>query len=291
MIGKNFTYRGQAISTTTGDFQIGLQVAQWKSLDVSDEQQNVQGYHGIKLSPTFARGRRITLEGLIIADNHEWSSKGIDYLEGLFALQWVPDQVELLPFTVSDEQDRVWVINAKIKEPVSIEIQDDDYMQGVNRRWRVVLQSEDPRFYSLEEYSQLGAEWHFWGFKLGHKLGVKFNEFYNEIQVNAENGNIDTPLVFTITALWDIDTPLLIKNNTDGSFFWLDIDAVAGDVIIVDANHYKATKNGVNIKATRMIGSTWPRAKWVAVFSILDNDGWLFESDFDVSVTWKNILL
>jgi hypothetical protein len=45
-------------------------VVQWKTLDVSDEQANVQGYHGIKLSPTFARGRRITLEGIIIADDH-----------------------------------------------------------------------------------------------------------------------------------------------------------------------------------------------------------------------------
>lgn len=46
-------------------------MVQWKALDVSDEQQNVQGYHGVKLSPTYARGRRVTLEGIIIADNHE----------------------------------------------------------------------------------------------------------------------------------------------------------------------------------------------------------------------------
>lgn len=69
MIGKNFTYNGQAISRTTGDYRIGLDVVQWKSLDVSDEQQNVQGFHGVRLSPTFARGRRITLEGIIMADD------------------------------------------------------------------------------------------------------------------------------------------------------------------------------------------------------------------------------
>lgn len=291
MIGKNMTYNGQAIATTTDDFQIGLTVSQWKTLDVSDEQQNVQGYHGIRLSPTFARGRRITLEGLIIADDHIGSSKGIDYLEALFALQGVPDVVDLLPFTVTDEQDRVWRSLAKIKEPVSIELSDDDHIQGTTRRWRVVLQAEDPRFYSSDEYSQDGAEWHYGWFKLGHKLGAKFNEYFNEIQVSADNGNIDTPLVFTITATGEINAPLLIKNLTDGSFFGLDIDAVDGDVIVVDANNYKATKNGVNIKATRMVWSTWPRAKGLAKFSIFDNDGWLFASDFEISVTWRNILL
>lgn len=68
MIGKTFEFNGQAISRTTVDYRIGLDVVQWKSLDVSDEQQNVQGFHGVKLSPTFARGRRITLEGIIISD-------------------------------------------------------------------------------------------------------------------------------------------------------------------------------------------------------------------------------
>ena len=64
-----------------------MDVVQWKALDVSDSQENVQGFHGVKLSPTFARGRRITLEGIIIADDHVGSSMAIDYLEGLFALQ------------------------------------------------------------------------------------------------------------------------------------------------------------------------------------------------------------
>lgn len=154
MIGKNFEFKGQTISTVDPDFRIGLQVVQWKGLDVSDEQSNVQGFHGIKLSPTFARGRRITLEGLIIADDHIGSSKGIDYLERLFALQGNPSVVELWPFNVTDEQDRVWTINAKIKEPLSVEIQDDDFLQGTNRRWRVVLQSEDPRYFSAVENSQ-----------------------------------------------------------------------------------------------------------------------------------------
>lgn len=290
MIGKSFEFNGTTISKTTWDFRVGLDVVQWKQLDVTDEAQNVQWYHWVKLSPTFARGRRITLEGIIVADDHEKSSMAIDYLEELFALQWVPSQVNLMPFIVTDEQDRQWKINCKIKEPLSIDISDDDWREGTNRRWRVVLQSEDPRYYSVDEYGETGAEWHFGGVKFPVKFWVKFDEYFNEIQVNAQS-QIEAPLIFTLTATGDIDAPLLIKNLTDGTFFWLDIDAVAWDVIVVDSNTYKVTKNWVNIKASRIEWSTWPRSKWVTTFSIFDNDWGLFESDFDVDIKWRNILL
>ena len=290
MIWKNFEFNSQTISKTTWDFRVGLDVVQWKQMDVSDEQQNVQWFHGVKLSPTFARGRRITLEGIIIADNHIGSSKGIDYLEQLFALQWVPSQVELLPFIVTDEQDRRWQLNCKIKEPLSIDISDDDWMEGTNRRWRVVLQSEDPRYYNTDEQEVIGAEWYFWGVKIWVKLWAKLDDYFNEIQVTTL-WNIEAPLTITLTATWDINTPLLIKNLTNDTFFGLDIDAVAWDVIIVDSNTLTATKNWVNILANRIAWSTWPKAKETTIFSIYDQDWWLIESDFDIKINYKDVLL
>ncbi len=290
MIGRNFQFNGQTISTTTADFRIWLDVVQWKWLDVSDEQQNVQGYHGIKLSPTFARGRRVTLEGIILADDQEGSSKGIDYLESLFALQGIPDVVELLPFLVTDEQDRVWQLDCKIKEPLSIDIGDYDYLEWANRRWRVVLQSEDPRYYDVDESSTTGDEGHFGGIKLGAKLGFALNEEMNEIQV-ITTWNIQSPLKFTMTGLANIDGPLIIRNMTEGTFFGLTIDAVIGDIIIVDGINLTATKNGVNVLANRISWSTWPKCKWSNTFLVMDEDGGLFTSDFDISITWNNVIL
>jgi len=290
MIGKNFTYNGQAISRTTIDYRVGLDVVQWKALDVSDEQQNVQGFHGVRLSPTFARGRRITLEGIIIADDQIGSSKAIDFLENLFALQGVPDRVELLPFLVTDEQDRVWKLDCKVKEPLSLDIGDYDYLQGANRRWRVVLQSEDPRYYNANESTATGGEWYFWGVQLPVSLWVPLSMEYNEIQV-ITIGNSDTPLKFTLTALGNIDAPLYIKNLSNDTFFALNIDAVAGDVIVVDGAKKVATKNGTNILANRVAGSTWPKAKGTMLFSIVDEDGGLLASDFDVAISWHDVLL
>lgn len=290
MIWKSFEFNGQTISQTTADYRIWLDVVQWKSLDVSDEQSNVQWFHGVKLSPTFARGRRITLEGIIIADDHIWSSKGIDYLETLFALQGVPDQVELLPFIVTDEQDRQWELQCKIKEPLSIDINDNDWMQWSTRRWRVVLQSQDPRYYSTEIQSVSWVEWVFWGVQLWVQLWHAFDYSFNFIQLNAYS-NIETPLIINITATWNIDGPLYIKNQNTWAFFGLDIDAIAWDVIYINSNTLEATKNGENIKAYRIEWSTWPKAQYETSFIIYDQDWWLTSSDFDVNITFRNVLL
>lgn len=290
MIWKSFKFRWQEISITTWDYQIGLDVVQWKWLDVSDNQINVQWFHGIKLSPTFARGRRVTIEWIIIADDQIWSSKGIDYLENLFALQWIPSTVELLPFIVTDDQDREWELQAKIKEPLSIDIGDMDWQQWANRRFRVVLQWEDPRYYNAIENQVDWAEWYFWGAKLWVKLWVKMDDYFNEIQVIA-NWNVQSPLKTTITATWDINTPLVIRNLTDWTFFGLDIDAVLWDIIEIDSSLKTATKNGVNILANRIAWSTWPQAIWSTLFSFYDNDGWLVTSDFDVKINFRDVLL
>lgn len=290
MIWKSFEFNSQTIAKTTADYRVWLDVVQWKTLDVSDSQQDVQWFHGVKLSPTFARGRRITLEGIIIADDRVWSSKAIDYLESLFALQWVPSQVELLPFIVTDDQDRRWELQAKIKEPLSLDINDDDWQDWATRRWRVVLQSEDPRYYNTDEQEVIGAEWNYWGVKLWVKLWTKLDEYFNEIQV-ISNGNIESPLTITLTALSDINQPITIKNITDNTFFWLDIDAVAWDIIVVDSNNLTATKNGTNVLANRVSWSVWPKAIGTTNFSIYDIDWGLFASDFDVEINFKDVLL
>lgn len=113
---------------------------------------------------------------------------------------------------------------------------------------------------------------------------------YNQIQV-INIGNTYTPLKFTITANGNIDAPLTIRNTLNNTFFALNIDAVAGDVIIVDGITKTTTKNGVNILANRVAGSTWPKAKDTMSFSIVDEDGGLDVSDFDVVVAWRDALL
>jgi len=44
----------------------------------------------------------------------------------------------------------------------------------------------------------------------------------------------------------------MIKNLTDGTFFALDIDAVVDDIIVINSNTFEVTKNGINIKSSRV---------------------------------------
>lgn len=53
----------------------------------------------------------------------------MDYLDALFALQGVPSSIEKHPFSVTDEQDRIFTTQAKIKEPIEYETTDSDHLE------------------------------------------------------------------------------------------------------------------------------------------------------------------
>lgn len=290
MIGKNYKYNGTSISKVDAEYRIWLTDWNPLSVDVTDEQNNIQGTHWIKLSPTYARGRRIVIEWLIIADTKVGSSKWISYLQNLFALQGITDNTEFKPFTFTDEQDNTWELDAKVKEPLELELEDNDWQEWANRRFRVVLQGADPRFYSSQTQTVQWLEWYYWWVKLGTKLWTKLDDYFNEMRIVA-NWNIESPLKITITALRDITPPLLIKNYTTDTFFWLDVSWTAWDVFVIDAKNFTATKNGVNTLANRIEWSIWQKVKWENVIWITDFDWWLYASDFDVSVQYRDVLL
>lgn len=102
-------------------------------------------------------------------------------------------------------------------------------------------------------------------------------------------GNMEAPTKIEITALGPINAPLIIKK--DWSFFALNVDAAVGDKILIDSKQRIATKNGQNILAQRMPGSSWPTIKWSTVFTIVDKDWGLYSSDFDIKVYFANVLL
>lgn len=329
MIWNSYKFKSNYISKVASDYRVWLTKVDWRWLDTSDEQVDIAGYHGIRLSPTYARGRRITIEWLILADSRVGLSKAMDYLDRLFALQYNNFSVtEFSSFVVTDEQNRDWEIQCKVKEPVEYIISDDDYMDWANRKFRVVLQSEDPRYFWPENTLE-GIESIYWGIKQldkrisnettvywwielpaelpseldssytitttsgifgGIKLPNKFNYYFNTLTI-TNPGNSESPLIITITVNKSINSPLLFKNLTNNKYFWLDVSAVARDVIIIDSSKFTCTKNWTNILASRIEGSTWPKIIWTNSFGVIDNDQALFESDFDITIKFKNSLL
>lgn len=291
MIGKNFYWDGQSIMHQTADFRIALSDVQWRKLKVSDDKQDIIWYHGTLTWPTFARWRSIVLEGLIIATTRAQTSMGMDRLDIMFALQWIPSTVEEKEFKIIDEQDRERSIKCKVDLPVDYEIEDDnDHNDGALRRWRVTLFAQDPKFYSLIASVFEGIEGNYWGFQFPTAMSSQRNMSYNEINC-ITTSNADEPVKISINVVTSIFTPLTIYNVTANKWFMLNIDAVEWDVIIIDAKNQTATKNWINILWTRVPWSQRPTVKGMTKYVIYDVSWGIYNTDFQVTVSFNNSLL
>lgn len=287
MIWQSFKYDGQEVSRITPDWEILADVERRK-ITTSDETKKIDWRHGVRLSPTFQRGRKITISWMIVADSRAKSAEAMEYLDQLFALQEQGGKTEFKPFIVVDDKGVEREIAAKIKTPLEYSIWEFDHIDGDGRTFRVVLEAEDARLFTTRMTEVRWAETKYGGFKLWVKLGHKMNAVSSAIRCEAV-GNMETPARIEITALGPINAPLIIKKG--GSFFALNIDAAVWDKILIDSKQRTATKNGQNILAQRIPGSSWPTIKWTTVFTIVDKDWGLYSSDFDVKIYFANVLL
>lgn len=291
MIWKQFFRNGNNLMYQTPNFRIALTDVQWRKLKVSDDKQDIVGYHGTLTWPTYARGRTITIEWVIIASTRSQTSMAMDRLDALFALQWVPTTVETKELKIIDEQDRERMIQCKIEQPVDYEIEEDnDHNDGTIRRWRVALFASDPKFYSIIDSVFYGQEWSFWWFILPNTISNQWNMAYNEISC-ATTSNTDQPVRITITINDQVQSPIVIYNATAHKWFMIDVDAIAWDVIVVDAKSQTLTKNGVSIWWLRVPWSQRPTVKWITKYVIYDADTWMTTSDFSIALSFKNSLL
>jgi len=263
----------------------------WRKLTVSDDSENIDWIHGRNVSPTYARIRIITLEWI---SDRVWNpledQNSIEYLQKIFALQWSLVSLEEKELYIKDMYDNEWTLKVKIKEPLEIVEWDESFVWSY-WKWRVVLEStKEPVYKSLNEILNTSLEWNYWGFKLSYKLSNPFNEIDNIIECNT-TWNIDTPARIEIIANGDINKPLMIRDLTKNTYFWLDIDAVAWDKIIIDSENYTVTKNWENILSNRIVGSMWIRILETTKLLIEDKDGNIPFNDFLINIYFRNSLL
>lgn len=279
---------------TDTDFRIAIRNVDFRTIKTSDDKLDYVGKHGSQSSATYARWRQIVVEWYILASSRVNVSKGMDFLDELFALQYNPAILETHVFSVTDEQDRVWNINAKIDGAIQYSIDDDDdHNDGSWRMFRVALFAPDPRFFDDTLTTVVWEEWELWGFTIDFQLDEDFQflSVYNSIIVNA--GVNATPLKITITVKtgMTIDNPVTIYNVTQWTWFRFWITAVADDVIIIDSWTLTLTKNWTNILATREAGSIRPYAVWETEIVLQDVDGGVVPNDFDVQVDFRNSMM
>jgi len=290
MIWTAYTFDWQGISKRTDDFTIWLTLVNWRKLNTRDEQILLQWTHGATSSPTLADARVIEIEWIIEADTRFGTSQAMDYLDKLFSLQARGFETEYKTFTVTDEQEREWEIKAKIKQAIDYELDEDDWQDGSDRRFRVVLQWDDPRYFSTVENTFEATGGIFGGVKLGAKMGFALNDFANEITIIG-TGNIATPCRFSIQINGNISKPFKILNLDTWRYLAIDESFTNGDVLDIDTKLYTIMKNGASIKSKRISWSSWLLIDGITRFWFYDIDGTINADDFVVDVYFSNVLL
>ena len=271
----------------------------WLELQVSDESRDIQGTHGRDVSPTFARTRVITLEGIVDRRVNDYDA--INHLRYLFRLQWLSEAVDVRTVSVFDAYWTKWNIRTKIKEPLDIQEGDEETWVWEYWKWRVVLESIWwPEYRSEFEVrypaSGYGKEGLYGGMRLGTKLGTPFNESMASIEVISSN-NADTPIRLVIECVDSgnpnsgVQSPLIVNNLSTGSQFKLDVSMVPGDTIVIDSPNLKVYKNDNDITLSRLPGSVFPSVYGSTKFSVVDYDGYMVSDDVRVSAYFYNTLL
>lgn len=181
-------------------------------------------------------------------------------------------------------------MDVKVAEPLET-VEADEDMRDYARVRRVELESvEDPRYYSFEEFMATIGEGEFGGFTMDFTMDFAMDEYSNVLSIITDTNN-DAPMRWEITVISDFDAPITIRNIGTNKQMSFDISGVIGDVIIIDTGKYTATKNGVSILADRVPGSEWLQLSGNDSFVVFSEDGGLLESDFDVNVYFRNVLL
>lgn len=268
-----------------------LTLVNWTELSVSDQSQDIAGTHARIVSPTYARVRTVTIEGLI--DRRKNDLEAVEHLQHIFRLQRHIEAVDTREITVEDEYARHWTLKVKIKEPLEI-LDAEPEWRGEYYRFRVTLESVGSPIWKSREMIRspavgYGREGLYGGVRLGTKLGKKWNQCIASVSLHISW--TDTPVRLTIEAVGTVNAPLIVRNVATGAVFRLNTHMNADDVVVIDSEKFKVFKNGNDITTERLPWSPFPTAYGRTDLVVEDIDGRLLSDDVRVYAEYYNTFL
>jgi len=296
MIWSNYLYNWSIIDNATIDYEITLDDdLNPRELNFSQESKDIEWYHWISLSPTYARSRVIWISWYIVSETKAWFWKWMNYLDNLFRLQWNTATLITKVFKFTDDEWNDWEANVSIKNPIKYEPFETDTWHFL-RRFTVVLISPDPLLLSSTEFSQTGREWFAWWLAITNDWiaitneWIAINEWSWEFIITPNWWNQPLQPRFEITAIREINGFIRILNKTTWNYIQFNIWATIWQVYVIDTATETATLDWVNIMADK-VWWEFITIDWPTQIEVYDNDWVFLWNDIAVVVYYKNILL
>lgn len=263
MIGKNFKYRGQSFSDDEFDRPNGqgivITACQWADVVTSDDQNNRQGTHGIEVSPTFARGRIINIQGRIIANSRQEREVYRQIIASTFAVEAFPgpNNKGVYDFEFLGDDGADYVIPAKILNMPSYLQQELGNVMITD--WQAQLISENSYYQTLTQNELVHVEGFYGGISFPTTFPVAFDTYgYVANTINA--GNWPSPLKTTITANHLSGPNMRLINTVNDNYIGIQTEMQEGDVLVIDTGNSSITLNDVSVSGDRINGSIFQYA-------------------------------
>lgn len=260
MIIQKIKFRGKNLYATSEQISAGNILAVSKAelweLETHSASEEMQTRHGLTNTQNLLGERKITLEGVIIAESASKRSELMKELDQTFApqIQVSFGEDASLPLYFEDAGENRWCVYAQVSK---LPQKTDDASDPNLLSWTVELTAHDPFIYSAVKFSTEDVN-RTQGLSTPLTLAAGFTEGWKTLNYN---GTVPGDLEIKITATEDdaTDGQIKIYNLTTGEIFQInEVEMNAGDVLNVDTPNRKITLNDADITYKKSTSSSWP---------------------------------
>ncbi len=254
MIYKNFKFGGQAIPYTALEGQTSRWYADISfKINSSTSTQDSNSWHGVNISPTYARERLIFIKWEVFAVDRAVRKTAINTITDTFKVSDYPSyENEYKKLEFEDDLWNEFFIYAKVEK-----MPEYDHERGsIIVNWNCGLIAKDIYIRSKESNTVIWHLWQLGGLVLDTELPTAMN--YALWKITCNNlWNFPSLAIISITAIDDEIVNPKILNITTGKFYKLNYTIPQWDTVIFDSENLTVKNGDVSLARYREPWSSW----------------------------------